>query len=76
MNFKTLKINLTDDEQLRLICVAFGISLELLEDIKNQNDDHETRIVQLVMSEAVARALTSIIEAEEDEEDKQDKDED
>jgi len=72
MTYESIEVDLTEDEQLRLICASFGIKDDLLEDIKSIESDHEKRIVKLVLSEAVARCLIAAIEAEEKlEDDKQ-----
>lgn len=63
MAYESVEIDLSDEDQLRLICVTFGISDALLEDIKKCHDAHEQRIVHLVLSEAVTRALRAEIEA-------------
>ena len=63
MEYGALDIDLTEDEQLHLICVTFNIDNGLLEDIKERYSDHSERIVTLVLSEAVARALAPMLEA-------------
>ena len=68
MEYSTLEIDLPEDDQLQLICSMYGISQELLEDIKSIESDHEKRIVQLVLSDAVAKVIMIGIHAEKDKE--------
>ena len=70
MDFETLELELSDDDQLRLICVTFGIGNDLLEDIKERHTDHDERIVKLVLSEAVARSLQALIKTNTTEDEK------
>jgi hypothetical protein len=65
MNYESLEVELEDDECLHLVCSVFDISAELLEDIKTRHTDFKDIMVNLVISEAVARVLTTRIEAEE-----------
>ena len=68
MAYETLEVILDEDKQLDLIRIEFGISEELLEDIKSIESNHEKRIVQLVLSEAVTRACMAGIAAEKEKE--------
>jgi hypothetical protein len=65
MAYESIELDLDEDIQLHLICTTFDIKLELLEDIKSIEPNHEKRIVQLVLSEAVTRACMAAIDAEE-----------
>ena len=61
MTLKTLEIDLTESERLRLVCRAFKIPAELVADIQAEGLSHEETIYKIILSEAVSRALTEMI---------------
>jgi hypothetical protein len=65
MKYESVELELEDDEYLRLVCSVFDIKAELLEDIKTRHTDFKDIMINLVLSEAVARVMIASIKAEE-----------
>lgn len=65
-NYANIDIDVTDEELYGIIKVLFDYPDDLLEDLKGRCDSSQEVVFQLVLSRAVTKILTHMIENTED----------